>query len=88
MRDTPYARELKTAMDSQGQAIERILVKDLGQEEIRFSWWKGGKMMMRPLDLPEEELQQLLANAITGGVFSEEFLRTLQGVLNGHLGEE
>lgn len=88
MRDTPYARELKTAIDSNGQAIERILVKEHGQEEIRFSWWKDGKMMMRPLDLPEEELLSLLAKAITTGVFCEEFLRGLQGVLNGHLGPE
>ena len=86
MRDTPYAREIVTASDTLGQSIERIFVKEYGRDEIRFSWWKGGNMVVRPLDLPEEELLPLMAQAIASGVFTTPFLRDLQGVLNDHFG--
>ncbi len=85
MRDTPYATEIKTAIDAQGQAIERLFIKEHGREEIRFSWWKDGNLVMRPLDLPEDELLELLAQAIQEGVFKADFLRGLQTLLNGHL---
>ena len=85
MRDTPYAKELVTANfvfpDGDEGRIERLYVKELQQDEIRFSWWKDGKMMMRPLDLREDELLPLLANAIEKGVFSEAFLKGLKALL-------
>ncbi len=72
MRDTGYARELARA-DIGGHRIERLYVKDRGEEEIRFSWWKDGRMQTRPLDLPEDQLLPLLAEAIREGVFSKRF---------------
>jgi len=80
MRETGYARELATA-SIDGQRIERIYVKDQGQDEIRFSWWKEGRMIMRPLDLPEAELLPLLQQAMMKGVFSEKFLKGLHDAI-------
>ncbi len=80
MRDTSYATELAHA-DIGGHRIERLHVKHQGQEEIRFSWWKDGRMAMRPLDLPEHELLPLLRKAIENGVFTEGFLRELHSLL-------
>lgn len=85
MRDTPYATELKTAEDAVGQRIERLYVKNLAREEIRFSWWKDGQLMIRPLDLPEDELLTLMKTAIEQGVFRDEFLLGLHSVLGSHL---
>lgn len=81
MRDTDYAREIVTARDSIGQSIERIFVKEHNQEEIRFSWWKNGNMVIRPLDLPESELLPLMQDAVRKGVFSPAFLKGLHEAL-------
>lgn len=80
-RDTKYATEIATASDAIGQTIERIFVKEHKREEIRFSWWNNGKMVIRPLDLPEHELLPLFRKAIAGGVFSKSFLRGLHEAL-------
>ena len=86
MRETKYARELCepgliqfTAIE-EGR-IERIFVKPLGQEEIRFSAWKNGKMLVRPLDLMERDLLRLLADALSKDVFSQEFRADLRSLL-------
>jgi hypothetical protein len=85
MRDTAYATELATArivFDAENEGkIERIYVKDEEQEEIRFSWWKDGRIMMRPLDLSENHLLTLLHNAIEGGIFSSDFRAKLRDML-------
>lgn len=77
MRDTRYATERATAslqLDGGDECrIERLYVKETNEEEIRFSWWKNGKMMMRPLDLSEKDLLQLLKEAIKKDVFTSEF---------------
>ena len=70
MRDTPYAKELATAALGDHR-IERIHVKEKDEIEIRFSWWKGDQMMMRPLDLSEADLLPLLRQAIERGVFTD-----------------
>ncbi len=80
MRDTDYATELATA-DINGCRIERLHVKSLKQDEIRFSWWKDGNMTNRPLDLPERELLALFRLAIEKNVFTEEFRRDLHAML-------
>lgn len=84
MRDTEYAREIATAIFPypDGEArVERIHVKSLAQDEIRFSWWKDGRMAPRPLDLPEEDLLVLLQNGAKGGVFSAGFVTQLAQTL-------
>jgi hypothetical protein len=80
MRDTNYATERATA-DIDGCRIERIYVKDMDRDEIRFSWWVDGKLQPRPLDLPETELLPLLCEAIKAGVFENWFLRELHCTL-------
>lgn len=80
MRETEYARELASA--SVGEArIERIHVKELEQDEIRFSWWKDGRMVPRPLDLPEDELLELLQSGLNAGVFTDRFVLQLARIL-------
>ena len=50
MRDTKYARELREPAvkkwpgGSEGR-IERLYVKGTKKEEIRFPWWKNGKII-------------------------------------------
>lgn len=80
MRETGYAKEVATA-DINGCRIERIIVKEFGQPEIRFSWWKDGRFQTRPLDLSEQELLPLVEEAIRQGVFSEWFLQKLHSAL-------
>ena len=86
MRDTKYARELrepgvvKWPTGSEGR-IERLLIKKSGTEEIRFSWWKDGRLATRPLDLSEEDLLTLFEDAIAKGVFNTDFLVRLKGLL-------
>lgn len=80
MRDTSSATELARA-DIGGQRIERLLVADQGVVGIRFSWWKDGGMLPRPLDLPEDELLPLLREAIRQGVFSTQFVEDLKEAL-------
>jgi hypothetical protein len=85
MRDTDYATELHSASirfnaSNEGR-IEHIFVKENNQDEIRFSWWKDGRMIIRPLDLTEKDLLTLMQNAIKADVFTPifqlELLRTL-----------
>jgi hypothetical protein len=73
MRDTDYATELAMAEDGHGQRIERLHIKAYDRPEIRFSWWPGGAMAPRPLDLPEDELLSLMGLAFDNAVFSSAF---------------
>lgn len=86
MRDTKYAREIVSVIDEHGQSIERIHVKEPGQDEIRFSFWKDGNMVVRPLDLPEDQLLALLDQAFQTGVFTADFRKKLHGLLYDHRG--
>jgi hypothetical protein len=76
MRDTSYAEERATSSVGANR-IERIYVKEFRQEEIRLSWWPNGKMAPRPLDVPEEQLIELVAKGIADGVLSGQFLPKL-----------
>jgi hypothetical protein len=81
-RDTSYAREIRSASvtfrDGTEGRIELLFIKSSQQEEIRFSWWREGRMILRPLDLPEDALLVLLAEAVKQGVFSDGFVRSLK----------
>lgn len=77
MRDTNYATELVPPavleFPSGDEArIERLRIKATGNVEIRLSWWKDGRMMMRPLDLSEADLLKLIGRAIRQGVLLSE----------------
>src|SRR3954463_1405107 len=65
LRDTKYAREIARSViqwpgDSEAR-IERLEIKSSGTIEIRLSWWKGGQMMPKPLDLSEHDFMRLIA---------------------------
>ena len=86
MRDTKYATEMREPGVKQWPGgsearIERLLIKETREEEIRFSWWKDGKMAVRPLDLSESDLLMLFADAIAKGVFEPEFKAKLKALL-------
>jgi hypothetical protein len=79
--ETPYCRLISFAEHEECR-IERIFVKKLGWEEIRFSWWPNGKLVPRPLDLPEKQLLGLIGAALKkGDVFSESFVIGLRALL-------
>lgn len=66
--------------------IERIYVNGTKQEEIRFAYYKFNKegnerLILRPLDINENELLVLFANAISKGVFSQDFTQKLKALL-------
>jgi hypothetical protein len=87
MRDTQYATEKATSKVSYGEdeaRMEKIFVKEQEQEEIRFSWWKNGNIVPRPLDLPESDLLQLIENGF-GNVLSYEFLADLRSRIDAFL---
>lgn len=77
MRETDYAREIATVnLSYEGESeirLERLFVKGTGMEEIRLSWWKGGRLMRAPADLPEDDFLRLIELGLGGGVLSEGF---------------
>lgn len=87
LRETRCVRELAAAKLPAGAgrkasvAIERIEVKRDKQVKVRFSSWQGARMQARPLDLTEEELLPLFDAALRAGVFSDQFIRDLGGLL-------
>jgi hypothetical protein len=84
MRDTAYATEIATASvswgDSEGR-IERLRIKDSGEIEIRFSWWKDGRLAPRPLDLNEDDLLVLMERAVAADVFTAGFRTRMKELL-------
>lgn len=89
MRDTEYATELvppATTRPGGGNEsrMELLHVKPSGEIEIRFSWWKNGNIVNRPLDLPPAELLELLTRGF-GTVLDDAFLADLRGRIEAHL---
>ena len=73
MRETDYAKELTppavvTFPGGEEARLERLRIKKTSSVAIRLSWWKDGRIMMRPLDLPEADLMKLLAKGVRQGV--------------------
>lgn len=86
MRETKYAVELcepgilpfPTGDEAR---IEKLHIKKTGEEEVRFSWWKDGKMIPRPLDLSENDLILLLQDALEKDVLTPIFRMKLRSML-------
>jgi hypothetical protein len=88
IRSTKYCDLLAQGVTQEGadiSAVEKIFVKSLKREEIRFAWYKerdGVKHFQpRPLDLTEDELFELLKDGMRKGVFSEDFKANLKTFL-------
>ncbi|KJL04451.1 hypothetical protein N178_12580 [Priestia aryabhattai B8W22] len=63
--------------------VERIFVKEKGEYEIRFAYYKPNKknnerLVLRPLDLNEHDLYKVLMDAIDKDVFTDNFLNKLK----------
>ncbi|OLS38599.1 hypothetical protein [Bacillus sp. MRMR6] len=66
-------------------AVERIFIKDIKREEIRFAWYKEDnegkrRFIPRPLDLTEVELLELIKDGVNKEVFSKEFREELKKI--------
>jgi hypothetical protein len=86
VRKTKYAQELcepgiRRFPSGNEAPIEKLHIKESGEEEIRFSWWKDGKIMPRPLDLSEDDLIALFRDAVAKDVFTPAFRLTLRSIL-------
>ena len=90
MRDTDYAKELATAIvpvegTESELRLERLRIKEFDRDEIRWSWWTGGRLAPRPLDLTETQLLELMRRGIEQQVFSTDFLVGLKNRIAAHL---
>ncbi|WP_210402636.1 hypothetical protein [Viridibacillus sp. FSL H7-0596] len=89
LKSTEYCDLLRQGRLVDGETIstiERINVKAKGEEEIRFSYYKFNKngnerLILRPLDISENELLMLFADAVNEKVFSPDFQRKLKAIL-------
>lgn len=90
IKDTKYCQILnqgKVADEEYTYSIEKIFIKAVKRDEIRFSLYKdtrrsAERYIPRSLDVTEEQLLQLMKESITAGVFSKEFIKNLSQLLN------
>ena len=94
VKETRYCKVLRQAKirdNNVAYGIEKIFVKELNQEEIRFAYFKDiikgsimkeEQLVARPLDLPEDDLIKLMKVSIKQNVFSKEFVCKLKGILD------
>lgn len=80
-------RQVKIRDGNRAYGIEKIFVKSLNQEEIRFVYFKDTfrkeqQLIARTLDLPEDDLIKLIKESIKKNVFSKEFVSNIRGILN------
>lgn len=81
LRNSRYATETSRATlalyDGSEARAERLYIKAQDQVEIRYSWWKDGALMPRPLDLSVEAWLALQARAILDGTLPADYDRRL-----------
>lgn len=91
VKTTNYCTILQQSIIDKGSyayGIERIIVNDGdGQEEIRWVFFKDTmrakqQLIARPLDLPEEDLLELMSKAIQEKIFSKDFVNKLKEILS------
>lgn len=90
VNDTRYCtvkKEGELNLTTYRPVIQRIRIKELDREEIRFAYYNidgNGKehFQPRPLDLEEEYMIQLIAEGVKNGVFSKDGLKKLQEIFN------
>lgn len=90
IKETKYCQILsqgKIEDDDYTYCIEKIFIKEKNREEIRFSLYKDTvrseqTYIPRSLDVTEQELLQLIKESINKAVFSKEFIKSLNEILN------
>ncbi|MDD3223207.1 MAG: hypothetical protein PHX70_00595 [Clostridium sp.] len=90
IKDTKYCQILnqgKLPDDEYTYCIEKIFIKAMKRNEIRFSLYKDTIMSQeryvpRSLDVTEHQLLELMKKAIDEAVFSKEFIKKLAEVIN------
>jgi hypothetical protein len=90
IKDTKYCQILnqgKLADEEYTYCIEKIFIKGIKRDEIRFSLYKdtrrsAERYIPRSLDVTEQQLLELIKESIAGGVFSKEFVISLTEILN------
>ena len=83
MKEPASAKKLASASINLGNEvgkIERLPINKEGQVKIRFSIWRQGNVLRRPLSLTEKELVTLLQAAIKDGILSRGFIGELHSV--------
>lgn len=97
IKTTDYCTVLQQSIIDKGTyayGIERIIVNDGdGQEEIRWVFFKDTmkskhQLIARPLDLPEDDLLELIEKAIKEKLFSDKFINELKRILTSKDKEE
>lgn len=88
LKTTKYCDLLAQGTTKEGEdisAVEKIFIKSIKRNEIRFAWYKEKNgirhFQPRPLDLTEDELLVLLKDGFENGVFSDEFRGNLKNFL-------
>ncbi|MGB7169073.1 MAG: hypothetical protein WBD32_08725 [Acidobacteriaceae bacterium] len=86
MKETGYTTELtpsgiRSFPNGDQARIEKLYIKESGEEEVRLSRWKNGKMLPRPLDLSEDDLLILFRDALSKDVFTPAFRMVLRTML-------
>lgn len=90
IKSTQYCNIMKQGKLSDKEytyCIEKIYVKAMRREEIRFSLYKDtvradNRYIPRSLDVTEVELIELIKNSIKEKVFSDEFIESLKQEIN------
>lgn len=90
IKDTKYCQVLiqgKLVDEKYTYCIEKIFIKTLKRDEIRFSLYKDTirsteRYIPRSLDVTEEQLLQLIKAAVAEGVFSKDFIKDLSEILH------
>jgi hypothetical protein len=89
IKNTKYCQILnqgKIADKEYTYSIEKVFIKAVKREEIRFSLYKDTirsteMYIPRSLDVTEEQLLQLIKQSIAQGVFSKDFIESLSQIL-------
>lgn len=89
IKETKYCQILnqgKLVDEEYTYCIEKIFIKTMKRDEIRFTLYKdtmrsAERYIPRSLDVTEEQLLQLIKEAIAGSVFSKEFIKSLGKIL-------
>lgn len=89
LKSTEYCdvyRQGKLQSKDHTDVIEKIYVKDKERYEIRFAYYKptpkgNQRLVLRPLDITETELLQVMIDAIANDVFTTDFKQKLKGIL-------